>query len=386
MDPLLEQAADIERATRRPRPSCASWCALARAHRAHLDHMAVFAQERHAIEHEPEWEDVRASRDAFEAILARRLAAVGLTDRLAHFALLGMVNHTATWLKPGGRLTARADRRRLLRHAAASDPPRDQPRTSAPSARSGPRGRGPSLHSPAPRPPPDRRSSSTACSSTSSTTGSPATSRSARCCRSRPIAHVLEIKGLAGRTRAIRRRGVGARAPAGRDRAGASAPALRKLTLRVLGHNAAARALYAACGFEVEGVLRELFLLDGRYVDDVLMALDLTTLAVGLTAHQRRRDGLELRSGATAAPRRGALRVTRRTRNARRLPDSGSAAGELRVAPIRTRSSPRASRAATCHAHAALDHLRAAQHRDRSPGSCARYESFRVPPNTGRPS
>ena len=73
----------------------------------HLDHMAVFAQERHAIEHEPEWEDVRASRDAFEALLARRLAAVGLTDRLQHFALLGMVNHTATWLKPGGRLTAR---------------------------------------------------------------------------------------------------------------------------------------------------------------------------------------------------------------------------------------------------------------------------------------
>jgi hypothetical protein len=73
---------------------------------AHLDHMAVFAQERHSIEHEPEWEDVRASRDAFEAILARRLAAVGITDRLQHFALLGMVNHTATWLKPGGRLTA----------------------------------------------------------------------------------------------------------------------------------------------------------------------------------------------------------------------------------------------------------------------------------------
>ena len=82
---------------------------------AHLDHMAVFAQERHSIEHEPEWEDVRASRDAFEAILARRLAEVGITDRLQHFALLGMVNHTATWLKPGGRLTARADRRRLLR-------------------------------------------------------------------------------------------------------------------------------------------------------------------------------------------------------------------------------------------------------------------------------
>ena len=37
------------------------------------------------------------------------------------------------------------------------------------------------------------------------------------------------------------------------------------------------RRLYAACGFEVEGVSRELFFLDGVYVDDVLLALDLTT-------------------------------------------------------------------------------------------------------------
>ena len=41
-----------------------------------------------------------------EAIVARALAALGLTDRLALFALLGMVNHTATWFRPGGRLTA----------------------------------------------------------------------------------------------------------------------------------------------------------------------------------------------------------------------------------------------------------------------------------------
>ena len=43
-----------------------------------------------------------------------------------------------------------------------------------------------------------------------------------------------------------------------RDRAARAAGA-RKLTLRVLGHNAPARDLYAACGFEVEGILRELF-------------------------------------------------------------------------------------------------------------------------------
>jgi AcrR family transcriptional regulator len=108
MDPLLERAAEIEASAAAPetqlRELVRSWLAHIETH---LDHMAVFAQERHAIEHEPAWEQVRASRDAFEAILARRLAAVGLTDRLALFALLGMVNHSATWLKPGGRLTAR---------------------------------------------------------------------------------------------------------------------------------------------------------------------------------------------------------------------------------------------------------------------------------------
>lgn len=45
-----------------------------------------------------------------------------------------------------------------------------------------------------------------------------------------------------------------------------------KLTLRVLGPNTGARRLYERCGFVVEGVLRGEFLLDGRLVDDVLMA------------------------------------------------------------------------------------------------------------------
>jgi len=107
MEPLLERAAEIEAgdadAETQLRMLVRAWLAHIETH---LDHMSVFSQERHAIEHEPEWEQVRASRDAFEAILARRLAEVGITDRLQHFALLGMVNHTATWLKPGGRLSA----------------------------------------------------------------------------------------------------------------------------------------------------------------------------------------------------------------------------------------------------------------------------------------
>ena len=49
-----------------------------------------------------------------------------------------------------------------------------------------------------------------------------------------------------------------------------------RLTLRVLGHNTPARNLYTACGFEIEGVLRGFFRLDGRDVDDVLMTLPLT--------------------------------------------------------------------------------------------------------------
>jgi len=41
-------------------------------------------------------------------------------------------------------------------------------------------------------------------------------------------------------------------------------------------HNVAGRALYDACGFHEVGRLRALFHLDGAYVDDVWMALNLT--------------------------------------------------------------------------------------------------------------
>jgi ribosomal protein S18 acetylase RimI-like enzyme len=85
--------------------------------------------------------------------------------------------------------------------------------------------------------------------------------------------HVLSVRGLAvapgfqgrGLGRALLR---GAVAEARRRGA-------RRLTLRVLGSNSAARALYESSGFTVEGVQRGEFLLDGDYVDDVLMALSL---------------------------------------------------------------------------------------------------------------
>ncbi|WP_406140525.1 GNAT family N-acetyltransferase [Streptomyces sp. NBC_01089] len=87
-------------------------------------------------------------------------------------------------------------------------------------------------------------------------------------------AHVRQIQGLAVAGTA-RRHGVGralvraACTEAGRQGA-------TRITLRVLGHNTPARALYAAEGFAVEGVLPGEFRLAGRYVDDVLMGRGLT--------------------------------------------------------------------------------------------------------------
>ena len=86
-------------------------------------------------------------------------------------------------------------------------------------------------------------------------------------------AHVRQIQGLAV-SEAARGAGVGrALLRAARDeprRQGA-----RRITLRVLGHNAPARRLYESEGFVVEGVLPEEFFLDGAYVDDVLMGRSL---------------------------------------------------------------------------------------------------------------
>ncbi|MEU6687066.1 GNAT family N-acetyltransferase [Streptomyces sp. NPDC046832] len=81
--------------------------------------------------------------------------------------------------------------------------------------------------------------------------------------------HVRQIQGLAVAEEA-RGRGVGralVRAAVEESRRRGA----RRITLRVLGHNAPARALYAAEGFAVEGILPEEFLLEGTYVGDVFM-------------------------------------------------------------------------------------------------------------------
>lgn len=86
--------------------------------------------------------------------------------------------------------------------------------------------------------------------------------------------HVLDVSGLAVDP-AQQGHGAGRRlVEAGVEQA--RLRGARKLALRVLGPNERARRLYESCGFRVEGVLRDEFRLRGRYVDDVLMARDLT--------------------------------------------------------------------------------------------------------------
>src|ERR1700754_4964528 len=113
LDPLLAQAREI---TSTNAPAEQQLRDLLRAWLAHIashtDHMIVFAQERHVIEHEPRWRRVRGQRKAFEQLLddvlarGEREGSMAFEDRpFALLALLGMVNYTPQWLRPRGRLS-----------------------------------------------------------------------------------------------------------------------------------------------------------------------------------------------------------------------------------------------------------------------------------------
>lgn len=90
-------------------------------------------------------------------------------------------------------------------------------------------------------------------------------------------AHVRQIQGLAVAEWA-RGHGIG-RALLHASYAEARRQGAGRITLRVLGHNTPARALYASEGFAVEGVLPGEFFLNGSYVDDVMMGRSLTVRA-----------------------------------------------------------------------------------------------------------
>ena len=87
--------------------------------------------------------------------------------------------------------------------------------------------------------------------------------------------HVLEVKGLSVDP-TYQGEGIGSRLLAG-GITRARREGKRRLVLRVLSGNDGARRLYERHGFVAEGGVREAFLLDGAYVDDLVMALDLNS-------------------------------------------------------------------------------------------------------------
>ena len=114
LDPLLERADEISATDAPPESQLRALLHAWLEHiERHLDHMRVFQQERHVIEREPRWHEIRAKRLRFERSLdgvlerAEQSGALAFDDRrLALLALLGMVNYTPMWFRPGGRLRA----------------------------------------------------------------------------------------------------------------------------------------------------------------------------------------------------------------------------------------------------------------------------------------
>ncbi len=110
--PLLEPARALLDADRDPeatlRGLLRAWVGHVTEHR---DHLRVFTQVRHVVDHGEEWRAVRRGRKDFERLLDEALARLAeggqlaLDPGLARSALLGMVNHTAQWYRPRGRFS-----------------------------------------------------------------------------------------------------------------------------------------------------------------------------------------------------------------------------------------------------------------------------------------
>lgn len=113
LDPLLYACDEVLAAHQDPEDRLRRVVAVWVRHVAtHTANMVVFDQERHVIAKGRQWSEIRRRRKAFEELLDRLLAdgeaagAFAFADRdLARLALLGMVNHTAQWFRPRGRLS-----------------------------------------------------------------------------------------------------------------------------------------------------------------------------------------------------------------------------------------------------------------------------------------
>ena len=78
----------------------------------------------------------------------------------------------------------------------------------------------------------------------------------------------------------------------------------RKLSLRAFSTNPEAIRLYTRFGFEQEGVLRAEFLIEGQYVNDILLAKYLTGPPADQPAMDRPRTHAGLRRAARELGRR----------------------------------------------------------------------------------
>ncbi len=113
MEPLLERAREIAAADEPPAERLQELIGVWIAHIAeHRHHMLVFQQERQVIERQAQWRRVRKQRKEFERVLDGVLeageeeGAFSFGDRrLVLLGFLGMVNGTAEWMRPGGRLS-----------------------------------------------------------------------------------------------------------------------------------------------------------------------------------------------------------------------------------------------------------------------------------------
>lgn len=109
VDPLLARARELVAEEQEPAAQLRALVGLWVFHVVeHRDHMLVFQQERHQVEHGEQWRGVRKARKDFERLVEDVLARAvpGLDRRIALSALLGMVNHTAQWYDPRGRLAS----------------------------------------------------------------------------------------------------------------------------------------------------------------------------------------------------------------------------------------------------------------------------------------
>ena len=113
LEPMLARAEQIAQNDEPPvvqlRTFLRAWLEHIASHQAHV---IVFNQQRYLIEHKRQWRRQLRGRQRFEELLDDILVrcenagdATFADRRLALLALLGMVNHTAQWLRPRGRLT-----------------------------------------------------------------------------------------------------------------------------------------------------------------------------------------------------------------------------------------------------------------------------------------